>query len=125
MIYTTYFANLRHLPQSIVPISIAGRKPDFFKGPEYKKLAPKYGFFSRWKLTRDNDYYESCFRQQVLDELTPEQVVKELGAISGGKDVALVCYEKPSDFCHRHLVAAWLRKHGINVQEFKREDAQQ
>ena len=23
-------------------------------------------------------------------------------------DIALVCYEKPGDFCHRHLVSSWL-----------------
>ena len=34
------------------------------------------------------------------------------------KDVALVCYEKPSDFCHRHLVADWLNKNGFECKEF-------
>lgn len=24
--------------------------------------------------------------------------------------VALLCYEKPKDFCHRHLFAAWLNR---------------
>lgn len=33
------------------------------------------------------------------------------------KDVALLCCEKPSDFCHRHLVADWFRKNGVPCEE--------
>lgn len=34
--------------------------------------------------------------------------------------IALVCYEKPTDFCHRHLVAEWLCKNGFECHEWKR-----
>lgn len=27
-------------------------------------------------------------------------------------------YEKPQDFCHRHLVSDWMRSVGINIEEF-------
>lgn len=37
--------------------------------------------------------------------------------LSGGKDIALICYEKPTDFCHRHLVAEWLTTNGIKCDE--------
>ena len=36
-------------------------------------------------------------------------------------DFALVCYEKPSDFCHRHLVADWLNKNGYDCEELSDE----
>jgi uncharacterized protein (DUF488 family) len=29
----------------------------------------------------------------------------------------LLCYEKSGDFCHRHLVAEWLRRYGYEVKE--------
>ena len=36
------------------------------------------------------------------------------------KDVVLLCYEKPPQFCHRHLVAKWLEKElNIKVEELK------
>lgn len=35
----------------------------------------------------------------------------------GHDDIALICYEKPSDFCHRHLVAQWLRDNGFGCSE--------
>lgn len=33
--------------------------------------------------------------------------------------IALVCYEKPSDFCHRHLVAQWLSQNGFKCKEWR------
>ena len=83
-----------------------------------KKLAPKYDFFMKWKENHDNDYYICCFDNQVLSVLNPTQVVADLTAMAAGRDVALICYEKPTDFCHRHLVAEWLQKNGYNVQEW-------
>ena len=69
MIYTSYFAKLKSLPDNIVPISICGKAPDWYKGLQYKKLAPKYDFFMRWKENHDNDYYIKCFNEQVLSKL--------------------------------------------------------
>lgn len=133
MIYTSYFAKLKSLPDNIVPISICGKAPDWYKGLQYKKLAPKYDFFMKWKKNHDNDYYIKCFNAQVLDKLNAEQVAKELhGLISNlilnpklfsdrslVPDIALICYEKPSDFCHRHLVAKWLTENGYPCEEYK------
>ena len=62
MIYTSYFAKLKSLPDNIAPISICGKAPDWYKGLQYKKLAPKYDFFIKWKCNRDNDYYTKCFK---------------------------------------------------------------
>lgn len=122
MIYTTYFAKLKSLPKDIIPISICGRAPSGYNGPSYRAVAPKYDFFMQWKATGDNDYYIKCFKEQVLDTLNPARVVAELyyqiGKAPCSCDIALVCYEKPSDFCHRHLVADWLKEHGYECEEF-------
>ena len=133
MIYTSYFAKLKSLPDNIIPISICGKAPDWYKGLQYKKLAPKYDFFMKWKENHDNDYYIKCFNEQVLDKLNAEQIVKELYKLISNivlnpklfsdksliPDIALICYEKPSDFCHRHLVADWLNKNGIECKEWQ------
>jgi uncharacterized protein (DUF488 family) len=107
-IYTSYFAKLKSIPSDIVPISICGKTPDNYKGLQYKKLAPKYDFFMEWKKNHDNNFYIEHFNKEVLDVLDRQSVLKELKIMSGGFDVVLLCYEKPSDFCHRHLVADWL-----------------
>jgi hypothetical protein len=123
MIYTTYFAKLKSLPPNVVPIAICGKSPAGYKGLSYKKLAPKYDFFMQWKATGDNDYYVKCFKDQVLDKLNATEVLKDLYSIAGLEelnacDIALVCYEKPLDFCHRHLVSEWFRANDIPCAEF-------
>ena len=118
MIVTTYFANLRHLPEEFVPISICGKAPKGYTGLQYKKLAPKWEFFQEWKQNHNNDYYLKCFDEQVLAPLNQDEVVKELKERAGSDDIALVCYEKPGKFCHRHRVAKWLRQGGYYVCEF-------
>ena len=116
--YTSYYANVKRLPREVVPISIAGKAPDGWKGLEYKKLAPKWWFFKEWKKNHDNDYYIRNFKKEVLDKLDPNAIWKELRKLSNGSSFALICYEKPGDFCHRHLVADWFKKNGYKIEEF-------
>ena len=82
----------------------------------------------KWKETQDNDYYIEHFQKEVLDVLDPFDVIREIeNKICDGKIIlspinfALVCYEKPGDFCHRHLVARWLIAQGINCKEYEGE----
>jgi len=133
MIYTSYFAKLKSLPDNVIPISICGKAPSWYKGLQYKKLAPKYDFFMKWKENHDNDYYIKCFNEQVLDKLNAQDVIQELDdlllsvttSIDYNVDemkvprIALICYEKPSDFCHRHLVADWLNQNGFVCEEYE------
>lgn len=137
MIYTTYFAKIRKLPDNVIPISIAGKAPNGYTGLQYKKLAPKYIFFQEWKKNHDNEYYIECFQKEVLDKLNPQQVITELFDLVPERfnkrlkqtnsslwdnpyvHIALVCYEKPTDFCHRHLVAEWLIANEIKVEEYQ------
>ena len=120
MLYTTYFGNLRKLPDTITPIAICGKSPDWWNGYEYKKLAPKWAFFKEWKENHDNDFYIRCFEEQVLSKLNPNKVLEDLDNLAGKGDKALVCYEKVGEFCHRHLVSAWFRENGIDIIEYSR-----
>lgn len=121
--YTGYFAKLKSYEEfGLVSVSIALKAPDWYHGAQYKKLAPKWSFFSEWKNGShkgDNDYYMQHFKTEVLDNLDPEQVVKELEGFTGvSRDrIILICYEKPGDFCHRHLVSMWLTVNHINCFE--------
>ncbi len=122
MIYTSYFAKLSKLPANVTPIAICGKSPEWYKGIQYKKLAPKWSFFSVWKQTHDKDYYVEHFCKEVLYTLNADDVIKELYELAGksqDEDIVLICYEKPGDFCHRHLVANWLRNQGYPVEEYK------
>lgn len=121
-IYTSYFANMKALTkENVMAISIARYSPRWYKGPQYTNVAP-YGYMLS----------ESCSREQylqkydeILNHLDADKVVNDIKAISQGRDVALCCYEKPGDFCHRHLLSEWLRKNGYDVNEWERKETEE
>lgn len=121
MIYTSYFAYIRKLPQDIVPIAISASIPKSVRMTMYQKLAPSYDILMTWKRTPDREKYIKDYNEQILSRLDANKVVNELYRLSHGKNVALICYEKPEDFCHRHLVAEWLTESGLcrEVKEYK------
>lgn len=119
MIYTTYFAKLKKLPENTVPIAICKWVPEALRLSvyQYLELAPSADFFHEYKRTGDTEKFTECYKERILSKLNPHYVVKALTDWVGGKDIALVCYEKSTDFCHRHLVADWLREAGYAVNE--------
>ncbi len=107
---TSYYSKSGSMPNAV---SIAGKAPVWFKGREYKKLAPKYWFFQRYKEDGDEEFYTEQFQKEVLDPLDPKKVFEELG-----EDAIILCWEGKDKFCHRHLVADWLSKNlDIEIEE--------
>lgn len=130
---TSYFAKYK----GENAVSIAGKCPDWFKGREYKKLAPKYNFFQKYKRMIDSsidksgliganyfpaleekriqaeEFYIQNYQKEVLDKLDAKQVYEELG-----ENAVLLCWERPEKFCHRRMVARWLEKElGVKITE--------
>lgn len=118
-IYTGYYKQLEYINGDLFPISIAGRCVDGYDGKEFKTLAPKKWFFKIWKQNKDNNYYIKKYNRFVLGLLNPHEIVKLLFQMSGGKDIILLCWEEDGLFCHRHLVAKWLRYYGYECEEYK------
>lgn len=122
--YTGYFAKLKKYQEAgLVPVSIALKTPDWYHGLEYKKLAPTWDILSAWKSGEhkgDVDYYTEHFEEEVLDGIYFQKAINELEELTKVKQdkIILLCYEKPSDFCHRHIVAKWLGQDGISCKEF-------
>lgn len=117
-VYTSYFGMKAKIEEEgILPVSIALWKPKWYEGLEYKKIAPK-AFMLRGGY--DQDEYIKFYEMHVLNKLNIDEVLEDLERLGDGKDIALLCYEKPGDFCHRHLFAEWLLEQtGWEVQEFK------
>lgn len=133
MIYTSYFSNVKKLPPNVTPVCITTRKPTWFRGQWYKDLAPEYWILNDWKTDHDNDKYTQAFMKHVLDQRNILQVLNDLQlmlplkhrtemtasvALDENFHIALICYEAPNDFCHRHIVADWLKSHGIQCEEW-------
>ncbi len=137
MLYTSYFAKgSKGWADNVIPVAICAKPPEGYAGACYKKLAPPWELVKEWKSDPRNDDYFGIKRKQydaaVLNELDVHQVVRELQGLmpktkqwlmgepvweSKRYHIVLLCYEKPSDFCHRHFVAQWLTKNGYNCEE--------
>ena len=113
MIYTSYFGKLKKIPNTIIPIAICAKNPEWYTGLAYKKLAPTYRILMNWKKMKNEEQYIRDYTEQVLRKLDVRQVYLELQALAKGKDIVLLCYEKTNDFCHRNLVAEWMRNNGM------------
>ena len=114
-IYTSYFSNYRNFGD-LHPVSIALYLPKYFKGDKEYLLAPSKEILA----LKDNvDLYTKKFNDE-LSRIDAKLIFKLLKNFSSDKDVVLLCYEKPPQFCHRHLVAKWLEKElNIKVEELK------
>ena len=107
MIYTSYFSNERNIPDTLTKISITSSKKIAMQ--RIDALAPSWSLVSGYKNgTISQAEYTVKYNQQ-LEKLNPAIVPD---------NCVLFCYEKPGDFCHRHLVAEWLNKHGIACEEY-------
>ena len=116
-IYTSYFGNLKKLAgANIAIINIARFKPRFVSCISLLEVAPS-AYMVKGDITREQ--YISLYEEKVLKKLNIEEFLNKISVLSGGKDVALCCYEKPDDFCHRHLLSKWIKeKSGYEITEF-------
>ena len=118
MIYTGRFSDIEKYEHAgLVLVSIAGYAPENYKGIQFKTLAPKYAWWQKWHDQHlSNDWYKAQYQETVLDKLNPKVIANRLRSF--GDNVILLCYEPPTDFCHRQLVAQWLRSAGIPICEY-------
>lgn len=109
---TGYFSRCNQYQKlGYYPVPICGKSPEwFYEGFSYKKLAPKYYFFIKWKNGEiSNDEYIAHFYEDVLSQFSvPKKVLRDLKELTKEKKIVLLCYEKPFDFCHRHVVSHWI-----------------
>jgi hypothetical protein len=57
----------------------------------------------------DKEEYERRYREQ-LDKFGENIIGVVEHFNSTGKDYILLCYEKPGDFCHRHILSAFINE---------------
>ncbi len=112
MIYTSYFAKMRKMTpeQQAKCMSIARFTPKGVNIPINTMLAPKWDILKKYKENNDMNAFVRAYKEQ-LSALDPAKVAKTMD------DRILVCYEKIGDFCHRHILARWLRDNGYECEE--------
>lgn len=106
MIYTSNFFNAWSHPGRM---AISNGKPKGWEGPHYEALYPTWQMIKMPNFTAEK--FTQQYTDQILKRLDPHKVAKELD----GK--VLLCWEAPYNFCHRQIVANWLKDAGYEVEE--------
>ena len=112
MIFTSYYANLKNIPQNLKPISISLYKPKDIDIDSIIELAPSKEILSTYKNSKqtniDRDKYIKDYKNQIKNY-----------DFSKLDNVVLMCYENPFDFCHRHIVAEMIEiQTGNKISEY-------
>lgn len=107
-IFTSYFAKLKEIEKAgIVPIAVCQYPPKFYQGAVLKEVAPAWEMIQGMKDPTTRDFFAVKY-ELFLSGKDRQQILGKLEFMSGGKDVALLCFESPTNFCHRHPLARWL-----------------
>ena len=149
MIYTSYFAMIRNFPNNMIPLSIAQFPPKWYTGACTKQFAPEPGWimplkqqstptsFSSYQGVSDNEYtrlYTNKIEKMMISDntLCLFDILQNTCPVttdgipvwqSQTNHIALCCFEKPADFCHRHIFADILREHNIlDIREITKEE---
>ena len=124
MIYTSSYKELEGIKLRTYSISWDRGKDANYYCECYPDLAPKKTFWNTWKNNigkipeeENNKYYIEEYWKEVLSKLDVEKVYKDLDYST------LLCYENNTEFCHRHIVAAWFELLlGVEVPEISIEN---
>lgn len=124
-IVTSYYHNMDNvLEQGYIPVCISITTPKWIHMHVEKceLLMPTWRMVD---IKYDNARFESVYTEDVLAHITPKNIVDALSERFGDEaKVALLCWEAPSTFCHRHVARKWMNEGGVPVVEFGIENTQ-
>lgn len=120
MIFTSYWGNISRIESAgIEPVAVSRGKPKGFSGRSFDGIAPT------WQMVHMDmgPEYDAMY-QRILARWTPEGFAEavESGRPKGIEDVALLCWERDWNDCHRKAIAEWLNSAGIECRELTRAD---
>lgn len=125
MFYTGYFCKIpEYLKANLLPIGIAKKLPSGIDIPHLPELGPNWSIYSNYRQNKNTAEYTRRYVDEILSGLLQFKIMEKMLSfrLTVQQIPILLCYEKPSDFCHRHIVAGWLN-HGLQMKgcEFKLE----
>jgi hypothetical protein len=147
MIYTGYFSRLKVYRDSHLKlISIANHSPSTSGDLSMIKFSPLIpgNWIYSWKndlknqpdIGRAKQEYINMYHTECLNKFESGKLFKEINDFAKAIDIVLLCYEAPPkqmgpdgivdlswleagrSFCHRHIVADFLRQGGYLCQEY-------
>ena len=107
-IYTSYFANWRKFPEGAYTLGVTRHPPK--NVDNWIFLSPSDALLKDYKAGRISEHIYSRRYRKELEPKNRDAVIvflRDLERKHG--NVVLCCYEKKGDFCHRKLLAEWLK----------------
>lgn len=119
-IYTSYHAKSATLKKmGFFVVSISVMQPKWANPMNYDKFDRRLAPYSFMLKLEHDEYYREF--DKILEKLDPAALYSELqnDAKKAGKEkIALLCYEKDANTCHRRYVAKWFESNlGTVVEE--------
>jgi len=117
-LYTSNYARHANNP---LAIGISLVVPEWYVGVRMLDLAPTSDMVFSIKRDR-HGYNKRKYVRDYIDlmhdrKINPHALIKSLPT-----GTLLLCYESPEDFCHRHVLADWIKEHtGFEIEEWKNE----
>lgn len=121
MIYTGYFGKYEeYLKAGLTAYSIARYTPTWWQGRtvgrELKELAPSEELLQGYKKGKISmTEYRLAYLNQ-LEHVKWQKILKLFDELND--ELILLCYETPYKFCHRHILAEYLRDNDIEIWEW-------
>lgn len=116
IIQTSNYARNGNNPNAL---AISYSCPKWYTGKRLPELAPTWYLVGGYKVGDIGEKeYVSIYLEILQDrKLTPEKILDIIP-----NDSILLCYESPSDFCHRRVLAEWVTlKTGFVIPEWKND----
>ena len=146
-IFTSYYSNFARIPSDLLCIGISRYIPDEFKTTKIHNflytpnsiLAPSRELLMKIKNGEiGQDEYAKIYFSEIGQSFIKlgyrdareyfakmfsdfeKSFSEKDGPLSSFNGIVFLCYEKPGDFCHRHLLAALMRSLGYDVSEYEK-----
>lgn len=113
ILYTSYISKISKLDaQGILPVAIVNYLPRNLHVMNLSYLSPPAQTLAKYKKIKDSKVFTMEYAK-YLNTLNINEVLNHIESIMTNHDnktIALVCYEKSGDFCHRHILAEWIEQ---------------
>lgn len=114
MIYTSNYFNPITLGCTRVSISVS--RPDGYKSlPIWRTVAPDWDTIL--KPYKDGVIGDAEYTRRYLQQLNSHRdriIVEARSYMNSPGDVVLLCWCRKGNFCHRRLLADWLKNNGFD-----------
>ena len=110
-VYTSCFKFAKSLDESkFFVVSISRFPPRGFKCYKCYEFAPPADLLRMFKNGLSRRHYSVRYRHVVLESIDVHKVFEDLAVKACGRDIVLCCFEPAFDFCHRRVLADYVKE---------------